>query len=29
MTRLPDIHGPGFTRDEYLRALATGYETGW
>ena len=29
MTRPRDIHGPGFTRDEYLRALAAGYETGW
>ena len=29
MTRLPDIHGPGFTREQYLSALAAGYETGW
>jgi hypothetical protein len=29
MTRPRDIHGPGFTQDEYLRALAAGYETGW
>ena len=29
MTRLRDIHGPGFTQAEYLRALAAGYETGW
>ena len=29
MTRPRDIYGPGFTQDEYLRALAAGYETGW
>jgi hypothetical protein len=29
MTRLRDIYGPGFTRAEYLRALAAGYQTGW
>jgi hypothetical protein len=29
MTRLRDIYGPGFSQDEYLRALAAGYETGW
>ena len=29
MTRLRDIYGPGFTQDEYLQALAAGYETGW
>ena len=29
MTRLRDIHGPGHTQAEYLRALAAGYETGW
>ena len=29
MTRLRDIHGPGYTQAEYLRALAAGYETGW
>ena len=29
MTRLRDIHGPGFTREQYLNALAAGYETGW
>jgi hypothetical protein len=29
MTHLRDIYGPGFTRAEYLRALAAGYETGW
>ena len=29
MTRPRDIYGPGFTREEYQRALAAGYETGW
>jgi hypothetical protein len=29
MTRLHDIHGPGFTREQYLSALTAGYETGW
>jgi hypothetical protein len=29
MTSLRDIHGPGHTQDEYLPALAAGYETGW
>jgi hypothetical protein len=29
MTRLHDIYGPGFSQDEYLRALTAGYETGW
>ena len=29
MTRPNDIHGPGHTQAEYLRALAAGYETGW
>ena len=29
MTRLRDIHGPGHSQADYLRALAAGYETGW
>ena len=29
MTRLRDIHGPGFTQADYLRALAAGHETGY
>jgi hypothetical protein len=29
MTRLRDIYGPGFTQDQYLRALRAGHETGW
>ena len=29
MTSLREIYGPGFTRAEYQRALAAGYETGW
>jgi len=29
MTALRNIYGPGYTQDEYLRALAVGYETGW
>ena len=29
MTRPNDIHGPGHTQAEYLRALAAGYETDW
>ncbi|GAB3767362.1 hypothetical protein [Microlunatus parietis] len=26
---LRDIHGPGFTQDQYRAALEAGYETGW
>ena len=29
MTRLRDIHGPGHSQADYLRALAAGHETGW
>ena len=29
MTKPCDIHGPGHTPAEYLRALNAGHETGW
>jgi hypothetical protein len=29
MTKLSEIYGPGHTQAAYLRALATGDETGW
>ena len=29
MTRIRNIHGPGYTQAEYLQALAAGHETGW